>query len=165
MIDKGIVLLQNCLNLQKEMQGSCSETYPASHDANQITRIKVEDVSDTEEEENPVPLKYSGIKTEHVVSCMSVSLLSRFHRCPELPVVFLTSISLSVHMRPLYYAEWIMKSPLLNVEWFYFVGHHFVKSTSILSSCSVHKFHLSGKLELMKYGKCLPPFILESLGL
>jgi hypothetical protein len=72
MINKGIVLLQNCMDLQKDMQGSCSETCPVSHDANQITSIKVENVSDTEEEEDPVPLKYSGIKSEHEVSCMSV---------------------------------------------------------------------------------------------
>jgi hypothetical protein len=59
------------MNFQ-DMQGSCSETFPASFDANQITSIKVEDVSDTEAEEDPMPLKYSGIKTEHVVSSMSV---------------------------------------------------------------------------------------------
>jgi hypothetical protein len=55
----------------QDMQGSCSEACPASSDANQITSIKVEDVSDTEEEDS-VPLKYSGMKTEHAVSCMSV---------------------------------------------------------------------------------------------
>jgi hypothetical protein len=54
------------------MQGSYIETCPVSCDANQITSIKVEDVSDTEAEEDPMALKYSGIKTEHVVSCMSV---------------------------------------------------------------------------------------------
>jgi hypothetical protein len=59
------VFLQNRMDLQKDMQGSCSET-------NEIISIKVEDVSDTEEEEDPVPLKVSGIKTEHVVSFMSV---------------------------------------------------------------------------------------------
>jgi hypothetical protein len=58
-----VVQLQNCMTLQ-DMQGSCSQTCPASCDAIQITRIKVEDVSDTEAEEDPMP--------EHVVSCMSV---------------------------------------------------------------------------------------------
>jgi hypothetical protein len=72
MIDKGIVLLQNCMDFQKDMQDSCSEMCPTSRDANQIINVKVEDVSHTEEEEVPVPLKYSGIKTELVVSCMSV---------------------------------------------------------------------------------------------
>jgi ferredoxin len=77
------------------VQGSCSEICPASYDANQMTNIKVE-VSGTEEEEDPVPLKYSGIKPEHVVSCMSVSLLGRVHRCPEL-LVFLISVSVCAH--------------------------------------------------------------------
>jgi hypothetical protein len=53
------------MDLQKDMQGSCSET-------NEIINIKVEDVSDTEEEEDLVPLRVSGIKSEHEVSCMSV---------------------------------------------------------------------------------------------
>ncbi|PNF42935.1 hypothetical protein B7P43_G11836 [Cryptotermes secundus] len=76
--------LQNCMTLQ-DMQGSCSESSPASHDADQIARIKVEDVSDIEEEEeDPMSLKYSGIKTEHV-NCMDlekdVSFSSR-EACP-----------------------------------------------------------------------------------
>jgi hypothetical protein len=76
MIDKGIVLLQICMDLQENMQGSCTDTCPTARVANQMISIQVEE----EEEENPVPL-YSGIKTEHVVSCMSVcvSLLGRFH--------------------------------------------------------------------------------------
>jgi hypothetical protein len=34
--------------------GPYGETYPASHDANQAMNIKVEEVSDAEEEEDPV---------------------------------------------------------------------------------------------------------------
>jgi hypothetical protein len=59
------------MDLQKDMQGSC-EMWPASGDANQIISIKVEDVSDAEEEKDPVRLRYSGIKMERAVSCMSV---------------------------------------------------------------------------------------------
>jgi ferredoxin len=98
----------------QDMQGSCSEACPASSDANQITSIKVEDVSDTEAEEDSVPLKYLGIKTEHVVSCMS--LLSRFHRYTKYPVFFLISIPLCVQMTPLYCGELILKSPFHTVE-------------------------------------------------
>jgi hypothetical protein len=72
MIDKGVVLLQNYMDLRKDIHGSCSETSPLSHDANQIISVKIEDVSDIEEEKDPVPFIYSRIKTEHVVSCMSV---------------------------------------------------------------------------------------------
>jgi hypothetical protein len=71
-IDDGTVLLQNCMDFQKDMQGSCSESCPTSCDANQIVSIKVEDVSDIEEEEDPLALRYSGIKTEPEVSCMTV---------------------------------------------------------------------------------------------
>jgi hypothetical protein len=71
-IDKSIVLLQNCMDLQKDTEGPRSETCPTSRDAYQATSVKVEDVSDTEQEEDPVPLRYSGIKMEHMVSCMSV---------------------------------------------------------------------------------------------
>jgi hypothetical protein len=66
MNDMCVLRLQNFMDLQG-IHGSGSETC----DAIQITRIKVE-VSDTEEGEYLVPLKYSGIKPEHVVSCMSV---------------------------------------------------------------------------------------------
>jgi hypothetical protein len=66
MIDKGVVLLQ------KDIRGSCSETWPASLDASQFISVKTEDVSDIEEEKDPVPLNVSGIKTEHAVSCMPV---------------------------------------------------------------------------------------------
>jgi hypothetical protein len=101
-IDKAVVLLQNCMDLQKDTEGSCSKTYPVSHDANQIMSIKVEGVSDAaeEEEEDYVQLRSSGIKTEHEVSHMSVSLLGRFHRYPDLPV-----ISLSGSIKQLYHGE------------------------------------------------------------
>jgi hypothetical protein len=71
-IDKAIVLLQNCMDLQKDTESSCSKTCPVSHDANEIMSIKVEDVSDTEKEEDHMQLRFSGIKTEHEVSRMSV---------------------------------------------------------------------------------------------
>jgi hypothetical protein len=43
-----------------------------SHDANQNMSVKVEDVSDIEKEKNHVQLRFPGIKTERVVSCMSM---------------------------------------------------------------------------------------------
>jgi hypothetical protein len=58
--------------LQKHVRDVCSETYPASsHDVNQAINIKVEEVSDVEVEEKPVPVTSVGIKAEHEVSCMS----------------------------------------------------------------------------------------------
>jgi hypothetical protein len=62
------------VDLERSVQGSCSETCPpSSHDANQVMNIKVEQVSGVEEEEDP--LTFPRIKTEHEVSCMSVCLL------------------------------------------------------------------------------------------
>jgi hypothetical protein len=81
MADKCTVVLQNCMDLQKHVPGTCNVTYPASsHDANQAMNIKVEEVSDVEmEEEHPVPMTFVGIKAEHEVSCMSVCpLFGRF---------------------------------------------------------------------------------------
>jgi hypothetical protein len=77
-----MVVLQNCMDLQKPVPGPCSETYPASPcDANQAMNIKVEEVSGIEaEEEDPVPTTFVGIKAEHKVSCMSMCpLCGRFH--------------------------------------------------------------------------------------
>jgi hypothetical protein len=68
------VILQNHMDLEKDVPGSSSEvcpTYP--HDANRVVSIKVENVSDMlDEEEDPVPLGFSGIKPEHEVSCIKV---------------------------------------------------------------------------------------------
>jgi hypothetical protein len=50
--------------------GPYGETYPASHDANQAMNIKVEAVSNAEEENDPVPITFPEIKAEPEVSCM-----------------------------------------------------------------------------------------------
>jgi hypothetical protein len=77
-----MVVLQNCMDLQKHVPGPCNETYPASScDANQAMNIKVEEVSDVEvAEKHSVPMAFVGIKAEHEVSCMFplCALFSRF---------------------------------------------------------------------------------------
>jgi hypothetical protein len=92
MIDKGTVVLQNCMDFLKVEPASCSETCPTSfHDGNHISDIKVE--------EDPVPVTFPGIQAEHEVSCRSVCpRLDTFHRYPELCIVFLISICCSIHM-------------------------------------------------------------------
>jgi hypothetical protein len=65
-----MLILQNCRDSENCVPVPCSETHPAaSHDANQIVNIKVEEVSDTEVEEHPVPMTFTGLKSEHEVSC------------------------------------------------------------------------------------------------
>jgi hypothetical protein len=80
MIDTTLVVLQDLIDSDK-LQGLCSEMSPASsQDAYEATRVKAEVLSDAEEEEHPVPLTFAGIKTEPEVSCLSESVLDRFHR-------------------------------------------------------------------------------------
>jgi hypothetical protein len=71
---KSMLILQNCRDLEKCVPGSCDETYPtASHDASQAMNIKVEEVSDIEAEDHPVPMTFVGVKSEHEVSCTRMS--------------------------------------------------------------------------------------------
>jgi hypothetical protein len=95
----GMVVLQNCTNLLKVVPGSCSETnLTSSHDGNQVINIKVEKVTDIqEEEEDPLLTEFPVIKAEHEVSCMSVcTFLGTFQKCVGLPVVYLITICLHV---------------------------------------------------------------------
>jgi hypothetical protein len=115
---------------------SISDTCPTtSHDGYQITDIKVEEASDTQEVEDPLLITLPEIKAEHEVSGMSLGvLLGTFHSYPELCFVFLISLCLSVSMKHLQSAEWILKSSLENVlTGLYFVPHFLCCTNSILS--------------------------------
>jgi hypothetical protein len=71
--DNVVVVLQNCVDLQKDEPGLHSEASPSSsEDGDQAVNIKVEDSSDIEDRENPMPMTVVGIKAEHEVSCMSL---------------------------------------------------------------------------------------------
>jgi hypothetical protein len=88
-IDKGMVVLQNYMDLQKDVPGLCSEMcLSSSHDENQVINIKVE-ATDIQEDEHPMLITFPVIKAEHKVSCISV----RFHKYPELLIVFLMFMS------------------------------------------------------------------------
>jgi hypothetical protein len=71
MIDKDVMFLQNYINREKDMLSPCGETYPTSDDASQARDIKAEEVSNAEEEEDPVPMTFIKVKAEAEVSCMS----------------------------------------------------------------------------------------------
>jgi hypothetical protein len=51
----------------------------SSDDGNQFVGIKVEDVTDIKEEEDPWPATSTGIKTEPAVSCMSLCIQVYVH--------------------------------------------------------------------------------------
>ncbi|XP_023712240.1 uncharacterized protein LOC111867015 [Cryptotermes secundus] len=54
----------NCTNSENVLVGPYGETYPASHDASQAMNIKAEDVSDLQEEADPVRITFQEIKAE-----------------------------------------------------------------------------------------------------
>jgi hypothetical protein len=70
LIDKVVLLLQNCINLLKVVPGSCNETYLTSpHDGNQVMNVKAEVTDVPEEVEDPLLTTFPVIKAEHEVSC------------------------------------------------------------------------------------------------
>ncbi|XP_033606250.1 uncharacterized protein LOC117282088, partial [Cryptotermes secundus] len=56
--------LQNCTNSKKVLVGPYGETYPPSHDVNQAVNIKAEEVSDSQEEVDPLIITVQEIKAE-----------------------------------------------------------------------------------------------------
>jgi hypothetical protein len=138
-IDNDMMVLQSCMDFLKVDPGSISETCPAfSYDENQITDIKVEEASDTQEVQDPLLITLPEIRAEHGVSCMSVCpLLGSFERYPELCNVFLISFWLSVcfsgHMKDLHSTERIVTSSLENVSTaLHLVAHCLCSNRSIL---------------------------------
>jgi hypothetical protein len=67
---KGMLILQVCVDSQKDSPDSCVETCPpSSYDADHSINIKVEEISDVEVEEDPLKISLTGVETEHAVSC------------------------------------------------------------------------------------------------
>jgi hypothetical protein len=83
------------------------------HDGNQVMDIKDEDVTDMQENEDPVLMTLPVQKAEQ-----EVCLWLRYCLFSSL------SVCLSIHMKQLPYGEWILKSPFQNVcRGLYFVAH------------------------------------------
>jgi hypothetical protein len=75
-----LVVLQNLTDLEKA-RSPHREICPAStDDAYQPISIKAEKLSDAEDDEDPAPMTFVGIKAEPEVSCVSVSILGGFHK-------------------------------------------------------------------------------------
>jgi hypothetical protein len=64
MINKDMMVLQNCTNLEKVVPGPCGETCPTSHDGNHTMNIKIEEVSDAEGGQASLPTAFVKIKAE-----------------------------------------------------------------------------------------------------
>jgi hypothetical protein len=72
MIDKDIMVLQTYRNVKKEVQGPFGETYGTAGDAKEAKNIKAEEVSDVDEEVDPLQITIEEIKAEPEVSYMSL---------------------------------------------------------------------------------------------
>jgi hypothetical protein len=94
---KVIVVLQNCINLQKVVPGSYSET---CHVGGQVIYIKTEVFSDEEEDKATFP----AIKSEDMVSCASVHCYPHF-----------TIIQYAYCLCHLHSYEWNLRSPFRYV--------------------------------------------------
>jgi hypothetical protein len=87
--DKGMVVLQDSLDSQKDAPGSHSEARASSPIGVQAVNIKVEEFSDVEDREDPVPTRFMEVNFEDEVSCMSVwPSLGISHLHPELPIQY-----------------------------------------------------------------------------
>jgi hypothetical protein len=76
------LFLQNSTNSENILVDPYGEEYPASHDADHAMNVKVEEVSDAEEEEDPVPITFPEIKDESEVSCMcTVRQITHVQKC------------------------------------------------------------------------------------
>jgi hypothetical protein len=67
-----MMVLQSCTNSEMEIRDPCSETTPTSCDASYAIHMKVEEVSDAEEEAGPVSISFPKIKAEPEVRCMTL---------------------------------------------------------------------------------------------
>jgi hypothetical protein len=68
--EKDVMVFQSYMNSENVLVGPYGETYQASHDADQAMNVRTEAVSDAEEEEDPVPIKFQRIKADPEVSCV-----------------------------------------------------------------------------------------------
>jgi hypothetical protein len=67
-----LFVFQN-LTDSEDVRGVWFEMCPGTYVACQPISIKAEKLPDAEEEENPVPITFTGIKAELEVSCVSLS--------------------------------------------------------------------------------------------
>jgi hypothetical protein len=64
------MVLQNSTNSENVLVGPYGELYSASHDPNQATDVKTEEISDAQEDADPMQITFQEIKTEPEVSCV-----------------------------------------------------------------------------------------------
>jgi hypothetical protein len=75
-----LVSLQDLTDSEKETVPFSGRSPAPSHDAYQAIGVTAEVASHAEAEEDPVAITFPGIKAEPEVSCVTVSMLGRFHK-------------------------------------------------------------------------------------
>jgi hypothetical protein len=68
MVDIGMLVLQNCVDLLKAEPDSCSSSCVTSDDGSQTIDVKVEEDPDVKEEQDPLAMTFSSVRSEHEVS-------------------------------------------------------------------------------------------------
>jgi hypothetical protein len=111
MTDKDLMVLQSFINSENILVGPYGEAYPACHDGDQAVNIKAEEVSDTEEEVDPVQITIQEMKAEPEVSCMFlyVSVRQISHVCKNASC-FQITICLAVCLH-----VWSLNLLLMNI--------------------------------------------------
>jgi len=90
-----MVILQNCLDVQRGEQESCTETCSASSgDGKQFVFVNVDDGSVIKQQEDPEPTTSTAIKNDLVVSCMSVCIQC-YARCTDVDCCLSVHLSVS----------------------------------------------------------------------
>jgi hypothetical protein len=99
MADKDMMAFQGCTNSENVLMGPYDETYAACQDGDQAVNTKAEEISDTEEEVDPVLTTFQEIKVESEVSflslCVSVRQMSQICRNSivfEIPICVCLSV-------------------------------------------------------------------------
>ena len=81
MINNVMVVLQHSLDLLKAECSSSTEACPmSSYDTEQVTRVKVEHITDTQKEEDPLQITCPSVKREREVSCVRIIIINTGHR-------------------------------------------------------------------------------------
>jgi hypothetical protein len=113
------LFFQNSANSENVLVGPYGETYPASHDASQAMNIKTEEVSDEQEDADPLQITFQEMKAEPEVSCMflyvhcyaDVTNMQKCHLC-----VSCASVCRYMDMKQLHCAaNWPLKTYFWSV--------------------------------------------------
>lgn len=115
MTEKGMVDLQNCMDLLKVEPHSYSWTCLVScHGGNQLIDMKIE-VTDMREEGHPLLMAFPVRKPKHSIICIRLCVPCKTHFTNNQDILFLSCLCLSIHMKQLHSCEQISKSSFQNV--------------------------------------------------